>query len=236
MTAVLKMPHWSNQHAASGRRYNSHEDALADELDRVGYQEQIQAQTVTTDKGKRKTVLTYPALGKNSLLRALKKLGADRQAAILALVPGMAAGTYIRQPSGSQSFPDFLIRDFSGTFVVVEAKSGSGVSPTWNDSLPKADCIYIMSSGKHAQTTCWLGQDWISDPEVQTFESLYKTIDNVVLRTNQLLKTMDQHRRGWQFYSRKKHQQTGTYHYTDPYRHQDRMKCEQNVLNFAKAQ
>ena len=233
---VLAMPHWSNQHAASGTRHNSHEDALARELDAIGFQEDIHVSFPSGQTKKKKKVLKYPALKRAALMRAAQLTGSARQKAIASLVPGMVPGTYIRQPAGSQSFPDFLICDFSGKFVLVEAKSGSGGNPVWNDSLPKKDSIYIMSSGKYDRTTCWLGQDWISDAELAIFDNLYHIIDAAVVQANQQLKTLDHFHRGWQFYSRKKHQQGGLVEWTDPYRHADQLQCEANALAFAKAQ
>jgi hypothetical protein len=148
----------------------------------------------------------------------------------------MPVGTYIHQPAGSQSFPDFLIRDFSGQFVVVEAKSGAGAGPVWNDSLPKAAAVYVMSSGKHNASTVWLGEDWISSEETAIFEQLYKDIARLVTRANASLVALNTHQRGFQYYARNKHQQAGRQEYTDPFQHPMRAACEAHVLTFALEQ
>jgi len=232
----LAMPHWANQHTGSGGRHSNHEDALANLLVAQGYVEILQTTMSINKNGKPKKILTFPKLKKNALLRAIKYTGTKRQTDILSLVPGMAPGTFIRQPAGSQSFPDFLIQDFSGTFVVVEAKSGGGANPVWNDSLPKEDAIYIMSSGKYNATTVWLGQDWLCSKEQAIFDQLYATIDQAVNLANVQLANLNTYLRGWKFYSRKKHEQCGPVIYTDPFRHPDKLKCETNALLFAKNQ
>lgn len=230
---VLTMPHWANQHSGGRARVDSHEEELANELVKAGFTQDIQLSKVTGANGKSKKVLKYPKLKKQNLLKALDLSGTSKQAAIDALVPGMVAGTFIRQPAGSQSFPDFLIKDFSGSYVVVEAKSGSGTGPVWNDSLPRKDSIYVMSSGKHNKSTIWLGQDWLSNEQNTIFDQLYADIDLLVKTANKKLKDCDALKRGFQFYSRKKHQQGGKVQFTDPFRHPDRAQCEDNVLKFA---
>lgn len=231
--AVQSMPHWANQHSSGRTRIDSHEVALANELITAGYTEEIQTTYGLNSKGKKKKILKYQKLKKDALLRAVNKTGTVRQQHIQSLVPTMSPGTFIRQPAGSQSFPDFLICDFSGTFVVIEAKSGRGAEPVWNDSLPREDAIYIMSSGKHNSSTFWLGQDWLAPAEYAIFDQLYKDINLLVNNANQQLKLSNTFKRGFQFYSRKKHQQGGGKVYTDPFTHTDRSRCENNVLTFA---
>lgn len=235
-TAVQQMPHWANQHSGGRKRVDSHEEALSTELVNAGFSEVIQTTMSTNKNGKPKKISKYPKLKKQSLLKAIDLSGQARQDAISELVPGMSPGTFIRQPAGSQSFPDYLICDFSGKFVVVEAKSGRGPNPVWNDSRPRKDSVYIMSSGKYNKSTFWLGQDWLTAEQDAIFTNLYKIIDKAVKDANKQLKDTDVLKRGFQYYNRKKHQQGGLVEFTDPFRHPDRNKCEKNVLDFAKAQ
>lgn len=236
LTAVQQMPHWANQHSSGRKRVDSHEEALSAELVSAGFREVIQTTMDTNKNGKPKKILQYPKLKKQALLKAIDLVGQERQDAISKLVPRMEVGTFIRQPAGSQSFPDYLICDFTGQFVVVEAKSGRGPNPVWNDSRPRKDSIYIMSSGKYNKSTFWLGQDWLTDEQNDIFVNLYKRIDEEIKNANKQLKDTDTLKRGFQFYSRKKHQQGGLVEFTDPFRHPDKNKCEKNVLEFAKAQ
>jgi len=219
--SVLKMPHYSNQHQSGGVRHTNHEDALTELLVKEGYSEDF-------NKSK------YVKLKRSSVIQAADLEGEERQKFLENILPDMLEGTFIRQPAGSQSFPDFLIKDFGGRFILVEAKSGGGVSPVWNDSRPRKDSIYIMSSGVYDKSTIWLGQDWITYDQTIVLDQLYKDIEKLVYETNEKLKTLDTFNRGFQFYSRKKHQQGGKSTNTDPFRHPDREKCENNVLEFTK--
>lgn len=233
---ILAMPHFANQHSAGTKRHDSHEEALAEVFTTAGFTEDVHLTIGKNSKGRKIKVLKYTKLKKAALLKAIELDGNDRQTAIAKLVPGMAKGTFIRQPAGSQSFPDFLVCDFSGKFVVIEAKSGSGGGPVWNDSLPRAGSVYVMSSGKYNKSTVWLGEDWLSASEAAIFEKLYADIDAIVSKANVELKNLNSFKRGWQFYSRKKHQQGGKVEFTDPFRHPDRNANEEHVLKFALEQ
>lgn len=232
--SILAMPHYANAASSGKRRYDSHEEALCAVFESNGYTPIEQFSMGVNRNGRTVKLLTYPKLKKGALLRAVAS--ANKQAELELLCGDMPLGTYIHQPAGSQSFPDFLIRDFSGVFVVVEAKSGAGAGPVWNDSLPKAGAVYVMSSGKHNASTVWLGEDWISTEESAIFEQLYKDIARLVTRANASLVALNTHQRGFQYYARNKHQQAGSQDYTDPFQHPNRAACEAHVLTFALEQ
>ena len=231
---ILAMPHYANAASSGKRRYDSHEEALCGVFESNGYKRIEQFSMGTNRNGKTVKLLTYPKLKKKALLKAVAS--PDKQAELELLCGDMPPGTYIHQPAGSQSFPDFLIRDFSGTFIVIEAKSGAGAGPVWNDSLPKAGAVYIMSSGKHNASTVWLGEDWISTEESAIFEQLYRDIAQLVTKANASLVALNTHQRGFQYYARNKHQQAGSQEYTDPFQHPMRAACEAHVLTFALEQ
>lgn len=232
--AILSMPHYANAASSGKARYDSHEEALCAVFESNGYKRIEQFSMGTNRNGRTVKLLTYPKLKKGALLRAVAS--ANKQAELEALCGDMPPGSYIHQPAGSQSFPDFLIRDFSGVFVVVEAKSGAGAGPVWNDSLPKLGAVYVMSSGKYNASTVFLGEDWISSGELAIFEQLYKDIARLVTKANASLVTLNTHQRGFQYYARNKHQQAGSSQYTDPFQHPMRASCEQHVLTFALEQ
>ena len=241
ITNVLAMPHYGNDSRGSGVKHDSHEDALSSELATVGFVEIIQEGTRQTrpskknPNGRSTKSKTFPKLSRNSLKAATEST--NKQAEIAKLVPGMKPGTFIRQPCGSQSFPDFLVRDFSGTFVLVEAKSGNGRAPAWNDSLVKKDAIYIFSSGFYNQTTVFLGQDVLDSVREKILTDAHENIRRIVEETNKLLNnTPDTFNRGFGYYVRPKFEQGGGWDKTDYFKHADRTKCEQNVLAFALAQ
>ena len=241
ITNVLAMPHYSNDSAGSGVKHNSHEDALASELVKEGFVEIIQESTRQTrpskknPNGRTTKAKTFPKLSRTSLKAANES--SNRQIEIAKLVPEMNPGEFIRQPCGSQSFPDFLVRDFSGTFVLIEAKSGNGRVPAWNDSLVKKDAIYIFSSGFYNQTTVFLGQDVLDSAREKILANAHENIRRIVEETKTLLATTpDTFNRGFGYYVRPKFEQGGGNHKTDYFKHADRSKCEQNVLAFALAQ
>ena len=231
---ILAMPHYANAASSGLNRLDSHELALCSVFEANGYKRIEQFSMGVNKNGKTVKLLTYPKLKKKALLRAVAS--SNKQAELELLCGDMPPGTYVHQPAGSQSFPDFLIRDFSGTFIVVEAKSGAGAGPVWNDSLPKAGAVYVMSSGKHNASTVWLGEDWISTEESAIFEQLYKDIARLVTKANASLAALNTHQRGFQYYARNKHQQAGSQEYTDPFQHPRRAECEAHVLTFALEQ
>ena len=213
------MTYHANQHSSGKKRHDSHEEAvLAIFLDN-GFQEESSK--------------NHPKLKQGKLLAAIKLEGEERQAAIAALVPDMASGTVIHQPAGSQSFPDFLFRDFDGVFVIIEAKSSGSNTPAWNDSLPRDGCVYVFSSGKSNQTTVWLGEDLIDDVAIAIIDELRATIDLAVKAANiKLSETHFGRSRGWFYYARPKFGQRGKAHIADPFVHPDRQMCEENTLAF----
>lgn len=236
ITNVLAMPHYSNNSAGSGVKHNSHEDALASELQKVGYTEVIQLGSRINRNNKKVKTLRFPLLRRDGLKAAINST--HRQAEIAKLVPGMKPGEFIRQPCGSQSFPDFLICDTTGAFILVEAKSGNGVVPAWNDSLVKKDAIYIFSSGRYNATTVFLGQDVLDAALEQYLITQYNQIRNIIAQTQTALQKMpDVYNRGFSLaYARPKFEQGGGGEKVDYFKHADRQKCEENVLAFALAQ
>lgn len=236
ITNVLAMQHYANDNAGSGLKHNSHEDALTVELVKVGYTEVIQDSMGVNRNGKPKKIKRFPRLKRNTLKAAIKSV--NRQIEIGKLVPGMNPGEFIRQPCGSQSFPDFLICDFSGTFVLVEAKSGGGVVPAWNDSLVKEEAVYIFSSGKYNQTTVFLGRDVLDRDRKDYMENLYDQINTLLEQGKKTLDNMpDPFNRGFSLsYLRPKFEQGGGNNKVDYFTHASRKTCEQNVLQFAMEQ
>jgi hypothetical protein len=242
ITNVLAMPHYANDAVGSGIKHDSHEDALASELQKVGYTEIFQEGTRLTKPSKKNPnghivkTKTFSKLGRDAVKRAIKSNNPQQE--LSKLVPGMPPGTFIRQPCSSKAFPDFLVRDFSGTIVLIEAKSGGGHAPAWNDSLVKKDAIYIFSSGIYNSSTVFLGQDVLDQTREEFLTARYQFIRDYVKETKTMLKSMpDPLNRGFGLnYARPKYEQGGGNHKTDYFKHPDRPRCEQNVLTFALAQ
>lgn len=234
ITNVLAMPHYGNDSAGSGVKHNSHEDALASELQKVGYVEIFQISTVKNRNGKPKKVKKFPNLGRDSLKLAIRS--DNQQQELAKLVPGMTPGTYISQPCGPKAFPDFLLCDFSGSIVLIEAKSGNGVAPAWNGGLPQKNSIYILSSGLYNSSTVFLGHDvmdWGLSKLLQDHHDALQAQSKALKKQAEQLDTFN---RGFYHYTRSKFEQQGGMDKVDYFKHQDRQTCENNVLDFALAQ
>ena len=110
ITNVLAMPHYANDAVGSGTKHDSHEDALASELQKVGFTEIFQQGTRHTrpskknPNGHKTKTKTFPKLGRDAVKRAIKSDNPQQE--LSKLVPGMPSGTFIRQPCNSKAFPD----------------------------------------------------------------------------------------------------------------------------------
>lgn len=217
---ILAMPYFKNEHAKSGGAHYGHEEAVAIRIKKAGFTEVSKT--------------NYPKLTKGVLKKWADSGDTTQLDKILAKLPN---GTYILQPAGSQGFPDILVKDHSGSYVAVECKSGqNGLCPMWNDNVPKQNAIYILSSGKANATTAFLGKDVISPAEYQLMAKQEAEIAAIVKKYNLLMDQADVFKRGWLQKSRKQHFQGGGNIKTNYFTHADRLSCEKNVLDFAKAQ
>lgn len=228
---LLKMPYFENERARSGKTINGHEDAIAVRFEDHSF--------------KRLNNNDYPKLGKtikdkwieNDLAFDWLKDKSDTnfKSKPNQTFDSMPLGSFLEQPGGSQSFPDFLVRDFDGRFLAVEAKSGrDGRCPMWNDNVPKQNAVYILSSGLLNETTVFLGKDVITEDAYTLMEQQEKEIAKIVKKYNDLMEEADNHNRGWIQKSRKQHFQGGGMEKTNYFDHEDRKQCENNVLEFVR--
>lgn len=216
---ILEMPYFENERARSGKTINGHEDAIAVRFTDHGFEH------LANDE--------YPTLGK-TLVHAWAKTNHDPDF-LREEFGSMPLGSFIEQPAGTQSFPDFLLRDFNDSFLAIEAKSGrDGRCPMWNDNMPKHGAIYILSSGKLDETTVFLGEDVISHAVYDIKAQQEEEINSIVRKYNKLMESADSHNRGWVAKSRRQHFQAGGMDRTNYFTHKDRSKCEQNVLDRVK--
>ena len=215
---ILAMPYFKNENARSGGAVYGHEHAVAERIRSAGFVEV--------------NINTYPELSKG-LLKKWAKTSDDVD--LRRVTDGMAVGTFIVQPAGTQGFPDILVKDFTDRFVAVECKSGkSGLCPMWNDNLPMPDSVYVLASGIMNQTTVFLGRDVISPEEQQLMDEQQAAIAEVVKLFNAKMSAIDKFNRGWLQKSRKQHFQGGGGAKTNYFTHDSRAQCEQNTLDFAK--
>jgi hypothetical protein len=220
-----------NQHSRTGDRIDEHEDLIASILDKCGFSEIKQITMSYNKKNKLKKELTFKKLCSKNIKVALKS--DNTQLELKKLVPDMPPGTYIRQPAGSQSTPDFLIHDFDKRIILIEAKSGNGSIPTWNGSLPKSDIIYIFTSAGFKDTTVFLGQDVISNELETLLTDFHDKLQKESRKLNMKLSNLDIYNRGFNHYVRSKFGQGGGNKITNYFTHEDRDKCEKNALIYS---
>jgi hypothetical protein len=239
---LKSLPYFKNCHATSGIRISGHEDAIADLLSQNGFQ-----RCVNKDFPKLKDWMIKDWEKNNFQPHFITNLSDTKYKTKPNKTFGMMLnGSFLSQPTGSQNFPDFLVRDFDGRFIIIEAKSGkkgkkqlsnvnnSTPAPMWNNSLPKPFAVvYVLSNEKVNGTTFFLGQDVISDVEYQWGDTCIKA--QIQLYENQQKNApVDFFKRGWITKSRPQFFQGGGLHLTDYFKHQDRQNCENKVLAFFK--
>ena len=134
---------------------------------------------------------------------------------------------YVYQPNGTQKSPDFRVTLDNGRIVDIECKSSTQTYPTYNGGLPKEGVVYIFSSMKYNKTTIFFAQDVVFDDTRQWLE---ETIDAIQETLDQRRKFKPEDSRGIDFYVRNMFVQNGAGK-KDYFKHNDREKCEQNVLN-----
>lgn len=239
---ILKMGYYKNEHAKSGNTDKGHEAAVATKFTEQGF-------CCLSNKD-------YPKLKKN-MMKDWEDSGFDphfltdvsdtkyakKENKTFGLMP---KGSYLMQPAGGQSFPDFLIRDFDGRFIAVEAKSGkkkdgqtqddgnSTGAPMWNDNLPKLGAIYIYSNEKVNQTTVFMGRDVITAEIIELQQQLIDQLTAVVNEFRSKVSDADLMSRGWDIKYRPQNFQGGGVRCCDYFKHPDRKVCEKNVLEFAR--
>lgn len=219
VTEILAMPYFKNEQARSGGAKYGHEEAVALRVKTAGF--------IQVDK------TLFPGITK-SMLKRFAKTNDDTE--LRKVTQGLALGSYILQPAGSQGFPDILVLDFDNVFVCIECKSGqNGLCPMWNDSLPMPETIYVLSSGLRNETTVFLGKDVIGQDTYDLLDKQEGEVAGIVKKYRTLIEKTDSFNRGWIQKSRKQHFQEGGAEKTNYFTHASRWQCELNVLNRALA-
>jgi len=137
---------------------------------------------------------------------------------------------YVAQPNGKQNSPDFHAY-YNGAMISLECKSSQETFPTYNGGLPKKGVIYIFSSAKYNETTTYFADDVVSDADREWLDETVVRLGEVLIE-QQKIKPDDKFNRGFDFYIRNMYTQAGRGK-KDYFMHEDRERCEQNVLNTA---
>lgn len=206
-TTFLKMPYYKNHAAASGAIHShaKHEDALKEALIGGGF------------------VAWSPSL-------ALKKKDMTGPS----FAQEMPAGTFIEQPFGSQSAPDFFVKTWNNQVVPLEAKSASGMCPMYNSGGIKADYFYVFCSQKTNQTTIFKGDDIIAQQQQQLLDEYIAEEKLRVEVLNAKLKELDITKRGVSYYGRPMICQSGCSKLTNYFTHEQRIQTEQRAISVLK--
>ena len=204
---MLKMPYYKNDAAGSGKGYSRHEDALAEVLKRNGFGKYIP--TKKLEKKKAERWQEHP------------KESAD-----------MPIGTFIEQPFGSQSSPDFIIKVSKDFVIFLEAKSSTTTAPTYNSGGVKRNYLYVFCSQKTNSTTLFLGESIIT---LEQERLINEHIQEARLRDEELnrqLAELDLGHRGVSYYTRPMIMQKGPASYTNYFTHKGREAAENRVLEW----
>ncbi len=132
------------------------------------------------------------------------------------------------QPNGDQQSPDFRVTLDDGSTQDIECKSSKQTYPTYNGGLPKEGVVYIFSSKKYNETTVYFAEDIVSNKKREQFSNLIEEL-GVVLKKHQSNPDWEDPR-GLDFYIRNMYVQNGAGK-KDYFKHSDRQRCEDNVLN-----
>jgi len=200
--AFKRMPYYKNHAAASGavHNYSKHEEALAAKMKEFGYSE-------------------YSKTGIKK-----KDFGTD------GFLSEMPLGSYIEQPFGTHSAPDFFLKGPSGTLIPLEAKSADGTKPLYNSGGIKRGYYYVFCSKKSGMTTVYRGDDIITEQQSLLITAYIMEEKRRATQLNERLKTLDANHRGINFYPRAMIGQAGGAAFTDYFAHQNCSRDENRVI------
>ncbi|WP_020004409.1 hypothetical protein [Brachyspira innocens] len=213
---------------------NEFEDRFEASLKRYGFNRRI-----ASDKEIKDILLSL----KNDVLDKSSDKIIDN---IYALKDKSMENCFICQPYGSQNFPDFLIfTDKKIIAVEIKYSSGKSSNPMWNSNLPKANAIYIFGSYGRGDVTFFIGADVLPMNErielIEFFEEIKKLEDDFKIKMKKESKNnlfAYKFDRGFNVYVRRAYEQNKTINDNakiDYFLHEDRIKCENNVIEFCNS-
>ena len=213
---ILKMPYYRNYSAVSGAVHNisNHEAAIEDVFARYKLTKVDKKKLLSSIK---KNLKIGPVGVRNRWMN-----GIDTEY--------MPDNSYISQPCGTHNNPDFIVK--IGRIFFIECKSSDEGKPTFNSAYAKQNYIYIFTSKKHNKTTFFMGQNIVSSKTAKLYDELAEKIDEQVKIFEPLIKESDSNNRGVSYYNRPMYTQAGNQDITDYFIHPDRIKIENEVMEF----
>ncbi len=151
---------------------------------------------------------------------------------------GRFVDMFVREPYGSQNYPDFLI--FTKDYIIpVEIKFSSKAQkkPMWNGNLPKAGGIYIFGNYVDADLTFFRGIDVLSNYERKKLISFWDDVRALQKKYETELKKDSNFKNeyGFNVYLRKTFNQGKSINNNailDFFNNTKRDELEQNVMDF----
>jgi len=213
LQAMLKMPYYKNEAAASGAVLNCprHEDAIAKVLKDVG------------------------GFSKWTPPHKLKKAQGEAWLVNPELAKEIPNGTFIDQPFGTHNSPDFIIKLNDKKLLFLECKSSTTtLQPTYNSGGVKSAYLYVFCSKKTNQTTIFKGSSVITLEQQRLIDEHIKEARQRDAILNEKLQLMDTNHRGISYYTRPMIQQLGGSDYTNYFTHQHRLAVEKVALDWVK--
>jgi len=211
--SMLKMPYYKNKAATSGAVHNDsgHEDAIATVLRDVG--------------GFKKWTPSYKLT--------------QKQVQLWKETPTLATtfpiGSFIEQPLGKHSNPDFIIKPNSNKLLFLECKSSAtSCSPMYNSGSVHPNYLYVFCSKKKNETTIYMGKNIITLEQERLINEHIEEARKRDEILNQKLRLLDTNHRGITYYTRPMIIQSGGSKYTNYFTHKDRHNVEKIALEWVK--
>jgi hypothetical protein len=224
---ILLMPYYRNYAAVSGAVHNiaNHENAVEDILCKHGLTKNTNKYKMPHEPVKKNSKGTVTLRQRDDWLN-----GGDHS-----MLPD---NTYISQPCGTHNNPDFIVKS-EGKLFFLECKSATKVTPVYNSSHARSGYIYIFSSKHYDKTTVFLGEDIVPPKAAKLYAERLQAHALVDEEHDLRLANSgaDENKRGIGFKVREFYIQfskvDGVKVYElDYFKHPDRERCEQRVLEF----
>lgn len=218
-TSILNMPYYKTYAATSGAFHNiaNHEDAIANVLN---------ANQLTIWLPKTKIACNDIW---NWINTSISNINNEDIQSISSIMPN---NTYMRQPCGPNSSPDFIIKFADNIIIPLECKSADGYYPVYNSGGIKKNIIYAFCSKKTNSTTLYCGKDIITIAQQELIDELIIKQRELEEKYNELLKANDINKRGISYYTRPMIVQKGGSELTNYFTHSQKNICEQKVFQF----
>ena len=145
-------------------------------------------------------------------------------------------GSFIAQPFGSQSFPDFIVFDCDKV-ICVELKYSKNSKPMWNNSLPRQHALYVFLSNQKSSGSdlvLFKGSDVISVEMESVLKEYGRRAQHLATEAKSLFESLDEFGYGFNLYNRVNFQQT---HYNNDTNtsfttNENRLLNERRVIQF----